>query len=284
MVRRITIWLVALASIAAACGGSESQFGDGAIGVRASTDLGVGRERLLIGVARPDGTRLGSPEDAVSFEVSPLDDPANSQVVPAVFTWILEPVVGLYRADVDFDRAGPWQAVVVPERGDPLEPVLFNVFDEPFTPALGAPAPAAPTPTLDDLPIEELTTDDEPDMRFYQTSLQEALASGLPTVLVFSTPAYCQTSACGPLLDTVKAAAPDHPNVNFIHVEVFTGLTEPDFVPDGAHLAPAVTEAWYNLPSEPWVFAIDGSGTIAGRFEGVMDLSELTAILEKISL
>ena len=273
-----------LVALAAACGGGTATFGDDAIGVRASTDIGVGRERLLLGVADLDGTRLGSPEDEVTFDVSPLDDPDATQRVPATFTWILEDVVGLYRAEVDFDRAGSWQAVIIPEEGDPLEPVLFNVFSEPFTPALGAVAPVAPTPTLDDLPVEELTTDDEPDLRFYEMNLEDAIASGRPTVLVFSTPAYCQTSACGPLLDTVKAMAPDYPEVNFIHVEVFTGLTEPDFVPDAEHLAPAVTEDWYSLPSEPWVFVIDGSGLIAGRFEGVMDGAELSAVLGKISL
>lgn len=276
--------ILALGIVAAACGGSTSTFGDDAIAVRASTDIGVGRERLLLGVSDVDGTRLGSPEEAVSFLVSPVDDPDSTQLVPATFTWILEDVVGLYRAEVDFDRPGSWQAVITPEEGDPLDPVLFNVFEEPFAPALGEPAPVAPTPTLDDLPIEELTTDDEPDLSFYELSLEEAIASGRPTVLVFSTPAYCQTSACGPLLDTVKAMAPGFPDVNFIHVEVFTGLSDPDFVPDVAHLAPAVTEEWYSLPSEPWVFVIDSSGLIAGRFEGVMDDSELAAVLGKISL
>jgi len=72
--------------------------------------------------------------------------------------------------------------------------------------------------------------------------------------------------------------------VNFIHVEVYTGLTDPDFVPDEAHLAPAAGEEWYRLISEPWVFVIDQAGRIAARFEGVMDASELTEVLTKISL
>ena len=98
-------------------------------------------------------------------------------------------------------------------------------------------------------------------------------------MVVFSTPAYCQTAACGPLLDEVKRLAPDHPDVDFIHVEVFTGLTDPDFAPDADHLAPAVGLDWFALPSEPWVFAMDAAGIVIGRFEGVMDPSELEAIL-----
>lgn len=285
---RALFGVAGLALLITACGESSepvaNNFPEDAIAIRASSDLGVGEQRLLVGVATADGTRLGSPDDPVMFEVAPLDTPDNSQTVAATFTWMLEPVVGLYRAEVDFDEAGSWQVTVIPDAGDPLEPVPFNVFAEPFTPIVGSPAPLPPTPTLGDFTIEQLTTDDEPDPRFYELSLQEAVATGDPTVVVFSTPAYCQTSACGPLLDIVKESSKKRDDVNFVHVEVFTGLDDPDFAPDAEHLAPAVTEDWYNLPSEPWVFVIDASGLIAARFEGVMDASELEAILAKISV
>ncbi|NND01560.1 MAG: hypothetical protein HKN91_02130 [Acidimicrobiia bacterium] len=264
-------------------GGGES-FPEGSFAVPSSGDLSVGEERLLVGVSLADNTRLGSPGDDVTFTISPEGAPDEARVVPATYVWILEPVVGLYRANVEFDRPGIWQVVVTPAGADPLEPALFNVFEESFAPKPGEPAPLPDTPTLDDMPIEELTTDGDPDPSFYQTSLPDAVASGDPTVLVFSTPAYCQTSACGPLLDIVKDAAPGYPDVNFIHVEVFTGLTDPDFAPDGAHLAPAVGPDWYNLPSEPWVFVIDEDGLVSDRFEGVMDSGELADALGKISL
>jgi hypothetical protein len=239
---------------------------------------------LLIGISQEDGTRLGSPEEPVTIEVSPADDEAAVQSVAATFTWILEDVTGLYRAEFDFDRPGIWQATVIDENGGRLDPVLFSVLEEPLAPALGAVAPLPPTPTLEDLPLEELTTDPDPDPRMYELSLEDAVASGMPTVVVFSTPAFCQTEACGPLLDTVKETAPAYADVNFIHVEVFTGLTDPDFAPDAEHLAEAVTDRWYRLPSEPWVFVIDSAGRIAGRFEGVMDAAELDAVLQMISL
>jgi hypothetical protein len=222
--------LIALAILTAACGGSAepSTFPEGAFAIRASSDIGLGNERLLLGVGDAAGTRLGSPDDAVTIAVHPEDDPDAVQTAEGLWTWIVEGAIGLYRATFDF---------------------------------------------------EELTTDPSPDPAFYEVSLADALAAGDPTVLVFSTPAYCQTAACGPLLDHVKEIAPDHPGVTFIHVEVYTGLTDPDFAPDAQHLAPAVGPEWYNLPSEPWVFVIDENGVITGRFEGVMDPAELVAIL-----
>lgn len=273
--------LLALSVVAAGCGGSSepATFPDGAFAIRASSDIGLGDERLLLGVGDETGARLGSPDEPVTIAVHPEDDPDAVQTAEGLWTWIVPNATGLYRATFDFDTPGIWVATLTPERGDPLEPVLFSVAEDPFAPGLGEPAPAAPTPTLDDLAIEELTTDPDPHPTFYQTSLSAALASGSPTVLVFSTPAYCQTAACGPLLDHVKEIAPEHPDVTFIHVEVYTGLTDPDFIPDAEHLAPAVGPDWYNLPSEPWVFVIDENGFIVGRFEGVMDPAELEEML-----
>ena len=271
----------AAALVLAACGGSEPTFEDDAFALTVNFDIGASEapSRLLVGVLRPDGTRLGSPEQQVELEVMPVGAPEEAQRVPGTFIWIVENATGVYQGDIVFDRPGTWAVTVYPESGDPLAPVPFNVLEETFTPNVGEAAIVAPTPTLDDGPLEELTTDSEPDPRFYEISLEDALQSGRKTVLVFSTPAYCQTAACGPLLNNTKTLAADHTEVNFIHVEVYTGLTQPDFAPDPAHLAPALGPDYWNLQSEPWVFVIDEGGTVTARFEGVMDPDELAAHL-----
>lgn len=260
-------------------GGSEA-FPAGALAVNASSDIAVGSDRLLVGVSMPDATRLGSPEDMVTIDIAPLDDPADVRSFPGEFIWIVPDVVGLYRAHVETDRPGAWSITVLPEDGASITPTAFEVRSEPLTPAVGSAAIAVPTATLEDAPIEALTTDPEPDPAFYEVALDEALASGRPTVVVFATPAFCQTASCGPMLDNVKAIAGDHPDVNFVHVEVYQGFGEPGFAPDAAHLAPAV-QAW-GLPSEPWVFVVDGSGTITAKFEGVLDGAELDEALSEV--
>ena len=271
--------LVGLSLIAAACSGGDAAFPEDSFAIVANLDIGTGESRMLVSIAEPDGGRLGSPDTAVDLSVAPLDDPAATQTVAAVFIWIVEDVVGVYRADFDFDRPGTWEVTVQPENGAALAPAAVNVLEQTISPNIGDRAPIVDTPTLDEFPFSELTTDPEPDSRFYEISLAEALTSDQPTVLVFSTPAYCQTSACGPLLNTVKGVADDFPGVNFIHVEVYTGLTEPDFRPDAAHLAPAAGPDYFNLPTEPWVYVIDESGTVTARFEGVMGVDELRAAL-----
>lgn len=278
MARRLgTLAFAAL--LAAACSSSAGAFPEGSFAIVANVDIGTGPSRVLVSVAQEDGTRLGSPDVAVSLVAAPFDDPADTQTVPAVFTWMVEDVVGLYRAEFVFDRPGIWQVTVQPDEGSPLAPAAVNVLEQTLSPAIGEAAPVVDTPTLADFTLVELTTDPAPDPRFYELSLTDALASGKPTVLVFSTPAYCVTAACGPLLDLVKEAAGDYPDTNFIHVEVYTGLTEPDFQPNAAHLSPAAGPDYFNLPTEPWVFVIDQAGIITARFEGVMGPDELQAAL-----
>jgi hypothetical protein len=75
----------------------------------------------------------------------------------------------------------------------------------------------------------------------------------------------------------MKGVIAEYPDADFVHIEVFTGLTDPDFVPDLSHIAPAVVA--YALPTEPWVFVVDERGVIVARFEGAMDPGELAAYL-----
>jgi hypothetical protein len=302
MRRSLIAWCVVLGLIAASCGGDDADspsstaapaveagtFPADAFAIRANLDLAVGTGRLLVGVAQPDGTRLGSPDDPVVLEVRPVDDlSAPVQRLEAGFVWIVPDVVGLYRGVFEFDRPGTWQVVVIPEEGSPLEPAPFSVLDpscrledaaDRGIPVcalqVGDPAPLVGSPTLEDAPIEELTTDPAPDERLYRLSLEEALTNGRRTVVVFATPAFCQTAACGPLLDTVKTVVGQYPDTDFVHVEVYTGFREPDFDPtDPERLAPAVDA--FRLVSEPWVFVVDERGTITARFEGAMDVEEL---------
>lgn len=271
--------------LAAACGTAEpAASGDaplpsGAIAVIANADIAVGEGRLLVAVAESDGSRLGSPADAIAVEVAPADQPELRQRAEGIFTWIIEDAFGLYRTDFVFDRPGIWNVTVVPASGRPLDPTFIQVREDTVAPGVGDAAPSVPTPTATTALLEEITTDPEPDERFYELSLDQASKSGAKTVAVFSTPAFCRTATCGPMLDQVKVLAPGYPDVNFVHVEIYTGFNESDFVPDGDHLAPAVTATGWNLPSEPWVFVIDEAGVISHRFEGIMDPVELVAAL-----
>ncbi len=256
-------------------GGDESAFPADSFAIPANADIGLGRSRILVGIGDATGRRLGSPGAEVSIRVAHQDRLDEVQTTTGIFTWIVDGAFGLYRATFDFDIPGIWQATVIPDRGDPLPAALFNVLEDTFAPGVGDAAPAPATPTAPEFSFEEITTDLDPDPRFYEMSLDEAIGNGRKTVVIFATPAFCQSAACGPLLDIVKGLAPDYPEVDFVHVEVYTNLTVPDFAPIPINLAPAVQADWWNLPSEPWVFVVDEEGVVQARFEGVVAAEEL---------
>jgi hypothetical protein len=89
-----------------------------------------------------------------------------------------------------------------------------------------------------------------------------------PTVLVFATPALCQSRTCGPLVDEVEQVKARIGNrAAFIHMEIYRN----NRLQDG--FRPEVL-AWH-LPSEPWLFAIDRRGRVAARLEGAAGVDEI---------
>jgi hypothetical protein len=155
--------------------------------------------------------------------------------------------------------------------GVPLDPSAVAV------PQVGAAMPSAPTPTTaDPLGVATMCTDD-PACPLHETSLDAALAAGRPVALLVSTPAFCQVAICGPVLDLLLAAAPAHPGVAAIHLEVYPGGQ-----PDAASLSPVVTET-LGLAYEPALFVVDAGGRITARLDNIYDGAELDAALAAVS-
>ncbi len=275
MIRLLTL-LTTVAMLVSACSGASQ--GETLVGIRASNDPAVGDARFLFAVSEIDGTRRGSPEEKVTLVATSLDAPDVSIDADAVFEWIVEDGVGLYRANIPFDRPGLWEIDFQISTGEQTEPFLVDVSPEPSTVAAGDMAPLVKTPTLSDRPIEELTTDWEPLPALYEMSLDEALTNGRPTVVIFATPAYCTSAACGPLLKQTKAAVQEYPDVDFLHIEVYEGFNEEGFAPDRDHVVEAVKA--FRLATEPWVFVVDEGGVVTARFEGVLGADELAEALD----
>jgi len=275
--KRIALVAIILALVAAACGdddsAAEGPFPADAFAFAASSDLAVGTERLLVAVAGVNGERLASPDVPVALKMYPQEDPSSAQEPPVRFMWAIEGVSGLYATTVEFDRAGIWLVELTPQGGEAMEEFPVTVLPEATTIGVGEPAPLSDTPTAADRPLEEITSDPEPDPDLYRLSVADAVTDGRPTVIAFATPAFCQTAICGPTLERVKEIAPDHPDVDFVHVEVYTNLDDPD----NLEVVPAIVE--WGLPTEPWIFVVDAAGIVTHRFEGLVTAEELDAAL-----
>jgi hypothetical protein len=153
--------------------------------------------------------------------------------------------------------------------GQPLK----VVNDDPV-PGVGDRAPRISTPTVASVGGDVQRIDTRvPPSTMHEVDFADVVGKK-PVVLIFATPALCQSKVCGPVVDIAEQVKADHEGeAEFIHMEIFNGNElEQGYRPQ--------VRAW-NLPTEPWVFAIDRDGRIAARIEGAFSARELEEALKK---
>lgn len=179
---------------------------------------------------------------------------------------------GTFIVNPTFDAAGTWGLEVVAERPGQQatnQRMSLDVQAKGSAAPVGAPAPQSQTPTDRDVSdLKQITSDTEPDPRLYQMSVNEAVTSGKPSLILFATPGYCQTAVCGPGVDVLsKLSDTFGEKINPVHVEVYQLPYQ-----DGKQV-PAMGD--WGLRTEPWLFLVDKDGKIAKRYEGGITFTEL---------
>lgn len=273
--RRILPFLLLAVLALSACARAEHL----AVVGNAPGSLGVGTQRLVVAYRTEVGEDLAAPD--LPAELVVAREGAEAQRVPTEFVWMTEGVRGLYVATVELDQAGQWTATLHPEGENQTLASPFFVDERPSTPEVGEAAPVSTSETLDDVDgdLSLITTDPNPDPAMYEVSADTAVTNGSPAVIVFATPAFCQTAVCGPMLDQVKELrAGTEADVDWVHVEVYE-LEDVD--PNDLTPVPAAID--WGLPSEPWVFVVAADGTVTHRFEGVVSDAELATALAAVT-
>ena len=257
-----------------------------------SSELGVGENRVVAALTDGAGTApAGGPDTTVeiAFTGPNGEEIRNGE---AEFTWAIENEVGVYTLPVEFPAAGPWQAHFDVTHPDALVEQInfdFDVKDDTSVLRPGETAPATDTPTADDVggDLAQISTDDDPEASFYERSVAEAREAGEPFVLAFATPKFCATQACGPTLDRLKPVAEEYPDVTFINVEPYQlelqeGQLQPVLDENGV-LQPVQAVRDYGLLTEPYIFLVDGEGTITATFEAVVGEPEIRTALDELT-
>jgi hypothetical protein len=95
----------------------------------------------------------------------------------------------------------------------------------------------------------------------------------VPFVVTFSTPKFCSSRTCGPVVDVVEEVATrfEGEDVRFIHVEVYEDN-------DPAKGFNRWVREW-GLETEPWTFAVGRDGKVVERFEGAVSVRELERVV-----
>ena len=277
-VSRVVAILLLVMGITASCGEDRQEgLPDDALVLVVSSDLAVGRQRVLVSAIDRENQSLVS--DTPVRLVLHAPDGTPREEAETRFIWAIPEVRGLWVADVTFDAPGNWSLAVRGADDRLVDAAPFSVAAEPLAIGVGERAPASRSKTSSDAPIRTITSDPEPDGRLYRMTVADAVGSGRPTVVVFATPAFCIGQTCGPVLDTAKGLVDDYPGVNWIHVEVYENLDAAS--KEALVIAEPVTE--WGLPNEPWVFVVDASGVVTDRFEGVVDAAELEDALARVT-
>lgn len=202
---------------------------------------------------------------------------------------------GVYEARVELDQPGNWGLRVVAELDDgrTLEgQAVFPVLPEAMVPDVGDAAPRVDNHTLDDVadgrvrPIaldsraqdDDTPVEDIPDPHLHTHTVADSLDEGRPVLLSVATPVYCVSRFCGPLTSVVSELAIEYEDVvDTVQIEVWDDFDEQTLSDAAA--------AWIQTDvggNEPWVFLIDGDGTILARWDNVLDVDELRDLLDEL--
>jgi hypothetical protein len=281
----------------------------------ASFDLHVGDDiRLLTGLFTPErqllafGTvtyQLGflgddeggeaalTQQATASYLPIPGMEPSGASASPVLLTDTSGN--GVYEGRVELDEPGNWGLRVLAELDDgrTLEgQAVFPVAAAPEVPTVGDDAPRSVNLTLDDVaagrarPValdsraqdDDTPVEDIPDPHLHGRTVAASLDAGRPVLVTVATPVYCVSRFCGPLTGVISDLATEYEDVvDTVHLEVWEDFDEQ--VLNEAAAEWIQTELGGN---EPWVFLVDGAGTIVARWDNVLDVEELRGLLDEL--
>jgi len=204
---------------------------------------------------------------------------------------------GVYEAaDVTFDRAGVWRATLSPEIDGLARRMTadFTVTElsDVHIPAPGEPALRTKTLTIDSKvrkgAIDSMAdgSGEIPDPELHEWSIAEAIDQGRPALVLFGTPAYCESQFCGPEVTELQRFAAAYPDrAVYIHVEIWKEYKPPEvqIVNKGAAdwLLRTMPDDSQEM-TEPWLYLIGADGIIVDRWGSLFDPADVEAALEAL--
>ena len=259
---------------------------DGTQIILGTPDVAVGTHRMAF-VLQSEQDLVRAPHATVVSRHLPEGDATGrkGETAQAVFRpWPYE-IRGSYTTQLTFDAAGKWQidVTVMDESGHSrFAQLSFQVDEATKAPDVGAEAPPSESKTLTDVEdIGELTTGSLRDPDLYQTTIAGAIGSGMPTVIVMASPAFCINAVCGPQVEVLQQLKDKYEGqANFIHVDLYDNPDEIQGDLSRSRISPTVLQ--WRLPSAEWSFVIDRDRKIAARFESFATFDELEQALERV--
>ena len=259
---------------------------DGLQAIFGTPDLAVGDNRVGFVLTTTDEL-VKAPEAGVSslYFASEGDSGELKQMAMARFRPWPYGTRGFYTTHLTFDRPGRWGLDISVRDPDGIErqaQLFFEVEEVASAVAVGAPAVPSRSKTINDVErLEELTTGSLQDPDLYQVNIADAVGSGLPTVIVMASPAFCTNAVCGPQVEVLQELKNKYKGqANFVHVDIYDNPQEIQGDLTVARVSPTALE--WGLPSTEWTFVVDRRGLVSHRFEAFATLDELEQALLQV--
>ncbi len=194
----------------------------------------------------------------------------------------------LYVSDLKIPAPGDYAVLGVAKLDGRLvatDPIGLRVSAKDVVPNVGDLAPRIDTPTVKSVGGDVAKIDTRtPHDSMHDVNFADAIGKR-PILLLFATPALCQSRVCGPVVDIAEELKSESKgDTVFIHQEIYRDNTIAPGCLEGTRaegqcFQPQVLA--YHLPTEPWAFAIDKRGKIVARLEGAFSKSELAAAVKR---
>lgn len=191
------------------------------------------------------------------------DDEISTPYYPLTMTL---PEAGDYEIRAAFSelpvgfRAVARDKVTLVQIGDPMRPV------------------ETPT-TANALGVSPICTRTPAQCPLHETSFAKVLETKGPTALLISTPGFCQTAVCGPVLELLMSERANFPNIRMVHAEVYVDPQEFAAGKPNPRTTAAVNA--YGLSFEPSLVVANADGIVTSRLDFTWDRAELRDALQR---
>ena len=208
-----------------------------------------------------DGQLIGDP-----IEVAPHDRGIPKAFLPLRTT---------------FDLPG-YHDVSATYEGTQLEAVTIGVAaaSDVVIPQIGGSLPSIATPTTANSAGVSPICTRVPACPFHEADLAASLTARVPMMVLLSTPLFCSSAICGPVLELVLAAGAQHPEVRVIHVEPYANPNDVSSI-GLATPSPFVTATKFSY--EPTLIVVDRDGRILDRLDTIFDADELDSAFASLA-
>jgi len=234
-------------------------------------DAGFVYGKTALYVARRPGAPAKGPFVAPA-DVLVTDAPYRSEQAATE----TDPFAAVYAAQVPFAKSGKYSIMAVTlVDGEPVAAageLRVGSAERDKVPDVGEDAPKVETDTVASAGGDAEAIDTRRPTSDMHADFSKVVGTK-PVVLLFATPQLCQSRVCGPVVDVaLQLRARYGDQVEFIHQEVYA-----DNDPNKGLRDPLQA---FNLPTEPWLFAVGEDGKVTARLEGSFGLDAVERALQ----